>query len=84
MTLTVLVVVTFLFMMFSVGAMAIGAMVSGRRLKGSCGGVGPGSADCLCAREGRPPQCEQKSGASAEDQVVALPKSPKSTSSPSA
>ncbi len=32
--------------------MAIGVAVSGRRLKGSCGGVG---GDCACEREGIPP-----------------------------
>ncbi len=32
------------------GAMAIGVMVSGRRLKGSCGGVG----GCECERSGIP------------------------------
>jgi len=31
----------------AVGAMAIGVMVSGRRLKGSCGG--PGADDCSCS-----------------------------------
>lgn len=34
------------------GAMAIGVMVSGRRLQGSCGGVGSGS--CSCEAAGRP------------------------------
>jgi hypothetical protein len=31
-------------------AMALGVMLTGRRLKGSCGGVAGGA--CLCAREG--------------------------------
>jgi hypothetical protein len=40
--------------------MAIGVMVTGRRLKGSCGGVGPGS-DCFCKREGiNPVNCPRK------------------------
>lgn len=34
-----------------VGAMAIGVMVSGRKLKGSCGGVGE---SCACDRAGIP------------------------------
>ena len=33
------------------GAMAIGVMVSGRKLKGSCGGVGEA---CACDRAGIP------------------------------
>lgn len=40
----------------AVAGMAIGVMVSGKRLKGSCGGViapdGRVIGDCLCAREG--------------------------------
>jgi hypothetical protein len=33
-------------------AMAIGVMVSGRKLRGSCGGVG--SSDCACDAAGKP------------------------------
>ena len=68
---------TFTAMLLAVTAMAVGAMVTGRRLKGSCGGVGPGSADCLCAKEGRPPQCEQKQ---AEPPLAQLPSSRTETS----
>jgi hypothetical protein len=32
-------------------AMAIGVAISGRRLRGSCGGVG---GDCACERQGIP------------------------------
>ncbi len=38
-------------------AMAIGVMVSGRRLRGSCGGVGSG--DCACEAAGKP-VCDAK------------------------
>ena len=34
------------------GGMAIGAIVSGKRLRGSCGGVD--GADCACERDGIP------------------------------
>ncbi len=37
-------------------AMAVGVIVDGRRLKGSCGG--PGAADCLCEIEGRRDACK--------------------------
>ncbi len=50
---------TFMTMLLAVAGMAIGAMVHGRRLKGSCGGLGP-NADCLCAKEGRPPECKKE------------------------
>ncbi len=33
-------------------AMAIGVMMSGRKLQGSCGGAG--SLDCLCEQAGKP------------------------------
>lgn len=36
----------------AMGAMAIGVMISGRRLKGSCGGVG---GDCACEQAGIAP-----------------------------
>ena len=35
--------------------MALGVMVSGRRLKGSCGGVG---GECPCADAGTPGACK--------------------------
>lgn len=49
---------TFVTMLLAVAAMAIGAAVTGRRLKGSCGGVE--GADCLCERTNRPKECSQK------------------------
>jgi hypothetical protein len=57
--------VTFFVFAAVLGAMALGVMVAGRRLQGSCGGVGGGSCACgpekraRCEREGstdaRPP-----------------------------
>jgi len=35
----------------AMGAMAVGVAVSGRRLRGSCGGVG---GDCACDKAGVP------------------------------
>ena len=64
---------TFTAMLIAVGAMAIGAMVTGRRLKGSCGGVG--AADCICDREGRPRECERPT--STEPPLAQLPTSRK-------
>ena len=58
---------TFGLMLLAVLGMALGVIVSGRRLSGSCGGIG--GPDCACDRAGRPRDCEQKS----EDQVVSLP-----------
>lgn len=46
---------TFVTMLLAVAAMAVGAAVTGRRLKGSCGGVE--GADCLCERTNRPKEC---------------------------
>ncbi len=40
-------------------AMAIGVMVSGRRLRGSCGGQG---ADCHCRAEGISPDLCERDG----------------------
>ncbi len=40
--------------------LGLGVMLAGKRLSGSCGGVGPGGeGDCACKREGRtpPPDC---------------------------
>ncbi len=43
---------TIAIMAVAMGAMAIGVMVSGKRLRGSCGGVG---GDCACERAGVAP-----------------------------
>jgi len=45
-----MVVLTIAVIAIAMGAMAIGVMISGRRLKGSCGGVG----NCECERSGIP------------------------------
>ncbi len=47
---------TFLFFVAVMAAMAIGVMVHGRRLKGSCGGTG---GDCPCD-EAAQQECELK------------------------
>jgi hypothetical protein len=49
--------VTFFVFTAVLGAMALGVMVAGRRLQGSCGGVGGGS--CACAPEKRA-RCERE------------------------
>ncbi len=51
---------TLLFVAIAMGAMAVGVMVSGRRLRGSCGGVAGGN--CACKAEGRAPgaSCPKK------------------------
>jgi hypothetical protein len=46
----------FALFLLAVLGMAIGALVQGKRLSGSCGGRGPDGrplGDCLCAREQR-------------------------------
>lgn len=57
---TVLAITVGVFLLAVVG-MAVGVIVSGKRLKGSCGGaVGPNGTmigDCLCARQGKK-ECE--------------------------
>jgi hypothetical protein len=40
------------------GMMAVGVMLSGKELRGSCGGVG--QKFCLCDAQGRPRECERK------------------------
>lgn len=44
--------VTLGFMLLAVGAMAMGVILTGRRLKGSCGGLASGS--CACGENGLP------------------------------
>ena len=71
-------VFTFAVMLTAVAAMALGVMFTGRRLQGSCGGVG--GADCICDREGRPRECE-KSSSNGEPPLAQLPTSKSSASS---
>jgi hypothetical protein len=47
-----MVLLTVAVLAIAMGAMAIGVMITGRRLKGSCGGVG--GADCACEQQGIP------------------------------
>ena len=50
-------IAAFLLFVLAVTGMAIGVLVKGKRLAGSCGGRGPDGrplADCLCAREKKP------------------------------
>ena len=52
--------VTVVAMAMLMGMMAIGVIVGGRRLRGSCGGVG--GEDCVCDENGRPilkPDCDE-------------------------
>ena len=69
-------VFTFVVMLTAVAAMALGVMITGRRLKGSCGGVG-GGGDCLCDKEGRPRECEK--APQGEPPLAQLPSSRAST-----
>ena len=50
---------TFVMLLGLMGMMSIGVVVGGRRLKGSCGGVG---SDCACDAAGRPRACESAAG----------------------
>jgi uncharacterized protein len=51
---------TFALMALMMLAMAVGVIVRGRALRGSCGGVG--TDDCLCVKEGKDPgDCDQMS-----------------------
>ncbi len=45
------------------GAMAIGVVISGKRLRGSCGGVE--GSDCACEQRGlpKPAECERRDAA---------------------
>ncbi|MEE2789838.1 MAG: hypothetical protein VX589_21030 [Myxococcota bacterium] len=51
------IVVTVVLMGLIMLAMAVGVMVSGKALKGSCGGVG-GPEDCFCEQQGIPKECK--------------------------
>ena len=46
---------TLIFFALTMFLMALGVMISGRRLKGSCGGVG---GECPCADSGTPGACK--------------------------
>lgn len=58
------ILLTFILVGLIMLAMAVGVMVSGRRLRGSCGG-----ADCQCRADGVSPEhCEKNQQARAEAQ----------------
>jgi hypothetical protein len=45
-------------------AMSVGVLLSGRELRGSCGGV---TADCACEAAGKPRDCEHRRGEEPEE-----------------
>jgi hypothetical protein len=50
-------VAAFVLFLLAVAGMAVGVLLKGKRLSGSCGGRGPDGrplGECLCARENRP------------------------------
>lgn len=53
-------ILTILTMAILMAMMAVGVLVGGRRLRGSCGGVG--GEDCICDETGKPilpPDCDE-------------------------
>ncbi len=50
---------TFAVLLTAVAGMAIGVVVAGKRLKGSCGGT---ESSCECLRQGIEPRCENPPG----------------------
>lgn len=48
--------ITFIFMLAVVAAMAIGVIFNRDPIKGSCGGIG--NEDCACDLAGKPRACE--------------------------
>lgn len=50
---------TLLVFVIAMAGMAVGVMISGRRLQGSCGGEGGGA--CLCKPGSEPRDCPKKS-----------------------
>ncbi|MEM1023685.1 MAG: hypothetical protein AAGD10_09005 [Myxococcota bacterium] len=53
---------TLTLMLIAVFAMSIGVMISGRRLRGSCGGLASGS--CACKEQGIKEGCRKEKPAS--------------------
>lgn len=50
-------IAAFALFLLAVAGMAVGVLIKGKRLSGSCGGRGPDGrplGECLCARENRP------------------------------
>jgi hypothetical protein len=53
--------ITFAAMALMMGMMALGLILGGRRLRGSCGGTG--GEDCICDETGKPilmPDCDEE------------------------
>lgn len=64
---------TFGMLLVLTAMMSVGVVFSGKRLQGSCGGVG---GSCACDEAGRPRACESKDGhpeASDEAPIASLP-----------
>ena len=59
--LLILTLVAFGVMALVVAGMAVGVMVTGREIKGSCGGVGGGvgGGDCACSKGGNCPTTDK-------------------------
>lgn len=56
-------------MAFLMLAMAVGVLLGGKELKGSCGGVG---GDCACDAAGIPRKCERTDEPDPTDEIVGL------------
>jgi hypothetical protein len=61
--------ITFVMLLGLVGLMSVGVVFGGKRLKGSCGGVG---ASCACDEAGRPRRCEVEKGSGELSEPAAL------------
>ena len=64
-------ILTIFILAFLMAIMAVGVMVGGRRLRGSCGGVG--GEDCICDETGKPilmPDCDDDFHACEKDHTT--------------
>lgn len=63
---------TFVFLLSLMALMSVGVVVSGKRLRGSCGGTG---TECACDAAGKPRACETPDGSGdlSEAPLAALP-----------
>ena len=60
--------ITFVFFSGLVALMSVGVVLGGKRLQGSCGGVGTA---CACDAAGRPRRCEVEAGSGELSEAVA-------------